>query len=74
MAKIEWQEGPPPSSPEWEGRCCLIQLKQPSEDVPFEHYGDPIVVRIYGYKLKTTVDPIRIEYDHVARWAELDWK
>ena len=58
-----WIAGEPPRYDD--GRTILIKLK---ESAYFEYYGEPIVVTCYGNKLKTTVDPIRVEYSDVKEW------
>jgi hypothetical protein len=72
LSVISWNPGPPPEADD--GSCVLVILKDDYESS--EYYGDPIVVCRYSSKLKTTIDPIRIEYDVVAKWADLpeNWK
>jgi hypothetical protein len=67
---MTWHDGPPPSEVT-DGSLAVVILKR---GIALEHYGDPVIVHQYGYKLKTTVEPTRIEYEDVLKWAELpEW-
>lgn len=59
-----WVLGEPPESV----RGLIIVILKSETSGNFEHYGDPVIVNHWGHKLKTTVDPIRIELSDVAKW------
>jgi hypothetical protein len=69
----EWHEGSPPQPPvNEEGRLIAVVLRRDIESP--EHYGDPAIVRQWASKMKTTVGANRVDYDDVARWAEVpEW-
>lgn len=39
-----------------------------------EYFGDPIVVRCYGHKLKSTQDGTRINPDEVENWCSITFQ
>ncbi len=62
---MEWLD--PPIAPPYEGRCVLVLL-DPSELEGVEYYGEPVCVRFWGSKLKTTFDYTRIETRMILKW------
>lgn len=66
-----WHDGPPPVR--GDGALVVVILKPEAEMcAAYEHYGHPVIVHCWEVKLKTTVNPLRLEYADVLRWSE--WK
>lgn len=71
-----WHDGSPPVVDD--GSCVLVIFHHDATNGSadsvkgtYEYYGQPVVVSRWGNKLKTTVDPLRFDYEDVARWREL---
>lgn len=62
-----WTPGPPPRHDD--GTLVLVRLK--ASATLYEHYCEPIIVSCWLKKLKTTVEPLRIEYEDVALWMPM---
>lgn len=52
-----------------DGTLAVVYLLS---DAPYEHYNNPIIVSCWSTKLKTTVEAIRIDREHVLRWQLWD--
>jgi len=66
LSTVEWRTDEIPAF--LENRLALVVLR---EDCGLEHYG-PVLVHVWPSKLKTTVEPIRIEREQVLKWALVD--
>jgi hypothetical protein len=55
-----------------DGSLALVVLDaQRMKDRGIEYHGQPLVVSRWSGKLKTTVNPMRLDYDDVVAWRDV---
>ena len=67
---VGWRK--PPIPKRMEGRTALVVLKKAVMVMyGYEYNGHPVSVTVWLDKLKTTIDPIRLEHCWVDYWKPL---
>lgn len=72
---MKWRTDPIPTAGGFgRGEYLLVILNDEGAGF-FEHYtaGDPVVVRCWDDKLKSTLEQQRIEFEWVAKWQPAGW-
>jgi hypothetical protein len=64
-----WVNGPPPERDD--GAFAVVELARAATIDGQEHFGDPMIVRRWSGKLKTTAGAHRLSYDDVLRHIDI---